>query len=77
MLGDQSSAYYLGGGSNDFAVIQDFTAGTDIVQLRGSAANYTTALQGTNTLLSYGQDLVAQFTGVIAVNLTSASFQFV
>ncbi|MGA1132046.1 MAG: NF038122 family metalloprotease [Prochlorotrichaceae cyanobacterium] len=77
VLGDAQGAYYLGGGSTDFAVIQDFTAGTDKVQLYGSAANYTTTAQGSDTLLSYGQDLVAQFTGVTSLNLASSSFQFV
>ena len=40
ILGDAGSAFYNGGGSLDYVVIQDFTVGIDTVQLHGSASDY-------------------------------------
>lgn len=79
-LGDAQGAYYLGGGFNDFAIINDFNAVDDKIVLSGSAANYTVAngSDGNAFILRNG-DAIARLNGVDAshVNLTSGSFTYV
>ncbi|NJM96063.1 MAG: hypothetical protein HC800_01575 [Phormidesmis sp. RL_2_1] len=80
VLGNANQAYYLGGGDRDYAVIKDFNAAEDIVQLHGSASNYTQQRQGNDTYLSYQgsntSELVAIFKNVSSVNL-NVGFSFV
>lgn len=40
VLGDARQAYYVGGGSQDLAVITDFESGLDKIQLNGSLMDY-------------------------------------
>ena len=42
-----------GGGDKDYALIQDFNAAEDTIQLHGSAGNYTQQRQGDDTYLYY------------------------
>ncbi len=77
ILSEAAAAYYLGG-SNDYAIIEDFELDIDTVHLFGSATDYTQAAQGADTLLYWqGTDLVAQFNGMTSLDLGNASFQFV
>ncbi|MCG8363709.1 MAG: DUF642 domain-containing protein, partial [Pseudanabaenales cyanobacterium] len=73
ILGDANSAYYNAGGSLDYALIQDFTAGIDTVQLHGSAADYQQSSQAGNVFLYHGitQDLVAQFEHLNSLDFNS------
>jgi Ca2+-binding RTX toxin-like protein len=67
ILGDGQGAYYSTGGDQDYAVITDFTAGEDRLQLYGTWADYQQVVQDGNLLLSYGNDRIAQFTGVTSL----------
>ncbi|MDJ0743015.1 MAG: Ig-like domain-containing protein [Xenococcaceae cyanobacterium MO_167.B27] len=67
VLGNQNGAYYSAGGSNDFAIIQDFESGIDKLRLSGSINDYS--LEG-NDILRDG-DLIASFRGFEATELTS------
>ncbi|MEO1622807.1 MAG: LamG-like jellyroll fold domain-containing protein, partial [Cyanobacteria bacterium J06632_3] len=76
ILGDASRAYYLADGADDYALIRDFSASEDLLQLFGSASNYTQQQQGNNLHLYYGgTELMAIFENVDALNLnTIATF---
>jgi Ca2+-binding RTX toxin-like protein len=79
VLGDANGAYYLGNGNLDYALIKDFNAATDIVQLHGSTANYSQQQQGGDTYLFYqgtSVDLIAIFENKASVNF-SVGFTFV
>ncbi|KPQ33564.1 MAG: hypothetical protein HLUCCA11_18245 [Phormidesmis priestleyi Ana] len=79
MLGDANQAYYRGGGDKDYALIQDFNAAEDTIQLYGSAGNYTQQRQGNNTYLYYqgsSPELVAVLEKVSSVNFNTG-FVFV
>ena len=73
ILGDANTAFYSTGGDQDYAVIQDFTAGLDTVQLHGSASNYHQSSQAGDLFLYHGpnQDLVAQFESLTSLNFNS------
>jgi hypothetical protein len=64
VLGDTHGSYYLGGGNSDYATIQQFDLKKDIIQLTGSAQDYSIFYsQGVASLYhhsSAGCDLVAQ-----------------
>jgi Ca2+-binding RTX toxin-like protein len=78
ILGTAVKSYYLGGGANDYALIKDFNAAVDVLQLNGSAGSYQQQQQGTRLLLSQGQDLVAILENTTSpLNLTSPSVVFV
>ncbi|MFK8182232.1 MAG: calcium-binding protein, partial [Phormidesmis sp.] len=79
VVGNANQAYYLGDGDGDYALIEDFNAAEDIVQLHGSASNYTQQQQGNDTYLSYQgntSDLVAVFKNLSSVKL-NIGFTFV
>ena len=79
VIGNADQAYYLGGGDKDFVLIKDFNAAEDVVQLHGSAGDYTQQKQGDDIHLSYqndASDLVAVFKNVNSIDLNTA-FVFV
>ncbi|NJM97753.1 MAG: hypothetical protein HC800_11870, partial [Phormidesmis sp. RL_2_1] len=77
ILGSSTQSYYLGGGNSDYAIIKDFEAAIDVLQLSGSAGNYQQQQQGTSLLLSNGQDLVAILENTKSLDLNSRSVVFV
>ncbi|MFK8185041.1 MAG: NF038122 family metalloprotease [Phormidesmis sp.] len=80
VLSSLNQSYYLGGNNNDYALITDFNAAEDIVQLYGSAGDYRQQQQGNDTYLSYrgdtADDLVVVFKNLNSVNLNNG-FTFV
>ncbi len=57
ILGDKNGAYYVGNGSNDYALITDFNLFQDSIDI-GKFKNYSFALEGTNTIdLFSGKDI--------------------
>ncbi|MEO0705021.1 MAG: NF038122 family metalloprotease [Cyanobacteria bacterium J06649_5] len=79
VIGNGSQTYYLGGNDKDFALIKDFNAVEDIVQLHGSAGDYMQYQQGNDTYLSYQgntSDLVAVFENVDRIDFDQG-FAFV
>lgn len=77
IVGDTASVYYHQGAVADYVTIKDFVSNIDTVQLHGSTSNYSTILQGSDTLLFWQGDLIAQFNGVTNLDLMSNDFQFV
>ncbi|MFB2921118.1 MULTISPECIES: CHRD domain-containing protein [Aerosakkonema] len=90
ILGKSNVFYYNDGndadaGLNDYALITNFKAGQDVIQLRGAANNYTLATSGGNLptgtgifLVSSGQnELVGIVQGATDLTLGSGSFIFV
>ncbi|MEO1521491.1 MAG: calcium-binding protein, partial [Cyanobacteria bacterium J06633_2] len=77
ILGVSNLPFYATGGATDFARITDFNSAEDTVQLGGSADQYSQQQSGTETLLSYNNDLIAIFEGTNGLNLSSAAFSFV
>lgn len=73
-------------GTNDFAMITDFNAQEDKIQLAGSAADYVlgSTAQGVNLYLDTNQDgqlggsdeLIATISGVSQLSLTDSSFYY-
>ncbi|MEO1620018.1 MAG: LamG-like jellyroll fold domain-containing protein, partial [Cyanobacteria bacterium J06632_3] len=79
IVGNADSAYYLSNGNFDYALIKDFNAAEDTVQLHGSAADYTQQQQGNDTYLYYSNgnsELVAILENTNNINL-SQGFSFV
>jgi hypothetical protein len=77
VLGDASHVYYLGQGSNDYALITDFSSAEgDLIQLKGSLSNYTLGFSGGSTTISFNQDAPDLIAIVQGVDLTSQSSAF-
>lgn len=76
ILGDINQAYYTTSNNLDYALVKDFNAGEDIVQLYGIGNDYTQQQIGGSQQLYYQGDLVAIFENVTALNL-STGFAFV
>jgi len=79
VIGSAHQAYYIGNGEYDYAVIEDFNSAEDVVQLHGSAGDYTQQKHGNDTYLSYQSDtsdLVAIFKNIHSVDLNTG-FTFV
>jgi Ca2+-binding RTX toxin-like protein/pimeloyl-ACP methyl ester carboxylesterase len=80
LLGDATRSYY---GSGDLAFIADFNPLEDKVLLNGSASNYLLQISGSNTTLYIDKqgrepnDLVATFSSVTGLSLTSGAFTYV
>ncbi|MBE9228303.1 hypothetical protein IQ264_23040 [Phormidium sp. LEGE 05292] len=57
---------YVGGGNADYALIRNFTKGSDLIQLAGSLTDYNQVVSGNNLNISTknGNDLVAIVEGV-------------
>jgi hypothetical protein len=87
VLGDKNSAFYLGAGAQDYALIQDFSPQEgDIIQLKGNASEYilgsisTDPAAGTGIFLaSEPNELVGAIAGLQPPTLTLSSpiFQYV
>lgn len=73
VLGDSTQAYYLGSGTTDRATIADFTPGSDVIQLQGSATAYTLSVVSGSTQIRYSGDLVAIVQNVTNLNLNDSS----
>ena len=64
VLGNRSDVFYSSAGALDFALIRDFKlSGTnqDLIQLRGSARDYSLAASRRDTNLLFGNELIAIF----------------
>jgi Ca2+-binding RTX toxin-like protein len=87
VLGDKNSAFYVGAGGQDYALIQDFSPQEgDIIQLKGSASEYvlgsvsTDPTTGTGIFLaSDPNELVGAIAGIQPQTLTLSLpiFQYV
>ena len=75
-LGDISQIFYALSGNGDYAVIKDFSAGTDKIQIKGSASNYRLQVSGGNTRIfaKVGNDLIAIVEGKTNVAAITSSF---
>ena len=58
ILGDATTAYYLGGGDADYARIRTFDPDRDTIQLSGSEADYTLNIIGWDTEILHDGDRV-------------------
>jgi hypothetical protein len=76
VLGDYRQAYYQGALGNDYALIKGFEA-SDVVQLYGSAVNYSAQQQGADVLLYRAQDLVAVFEQTSSASAVLSQARFV
>lgn len=77
VLGSTEAAYYVSNGDADYALIKDYDATVDILQLSGSASDYQQQQQGDDLWISTGQDLVAILEGVDALNLSGTNIAYV
>ncbi|MGA1132578.1 MAG: Ig-like domain-containing protein [Prochlorotrichaceae cyanobacterium] len=75
ILGDENSAYYTAAGNADYAQINDFSTG-EVIQLHGTAADYSLVQSGTNTEIRYNGELVGLLLGQTAANLNLNGSQF-
>ena len=70
-------------GTNDYALITDFNASEDKIQLQGAANNYRLVVSGADTNLyidkagSEPDELIAIFQNATGLNLTSSAFEYV
>ncbi|MEL6262526.1 MAG: NF038122 family metalloprotease [Cyanobacteria bacterium J06626_6] len=77
VLGNTNQSYYISDGTDDYALIKDFNASVDVLQLSGAASNYQQQQQGNNLLLSHNQELIAILENVSSIDFNSASVVFV
>ena len=87
VLGDKNSAFYVGAGVQDYALIQDFSIKEgDIIQLKGNASEYILGSVSTDPTTSTGIFLASdpnELVGAIAriqpqtLTLSSPVFQYV
>ncbi|ELS05348.1 putative calcium-binding protein [Xenococcus sp. PCC 7305] len=77
ILGDENQAFYATDGAQDYAVIQDFNASEDIVQLNGVAGDYQQTQQGNDLHLTRNGDLVVILENNNTLNLNSSAFEYV
>lgn len=77
ILGDAHRAYYTAEGALDFAVITDFSVGSDKVVLHGSAHEYTLVTDnGDTSILKHG-DRIGVLQDIAHISLNSHSFEYV
>jgi RTX calcium-binding nonapeptide repeat (4 copies) len=84
VLGDAQGSYYLGTGNLDYAKITDFSTTNDVIQLAGTAQDYTisygsSGCHGSVASVSYHGDLVASISlcGTTPLDLNACYFQFI
>jgi hypothetical protein len=78
VLGGGQGGYYVGGGNNDYANIYNFNTGTDIIQLSGSATDYTITYNGGVASIFMGGDLIAKIHNApLGLSLTASYFSYV
>ncbi|MEO1621818.1 MAG: LamG-like jellyroll fold domain-containing protein, partial [Cyanobacteria bacterium J06632_3] len=76
ILGDSNQAYYQANGDFDYALIKDFSAAEDSLQLYGNLGSYTQQQQGNNLHLYYqgtSSELIAVFENTASLDLASVS----
>jgi Ca2+-binding RTX toxin-like protein len=75
-LGDTSQIFYTLSGNGDYAVIKDFSAGTDKIQIKGAAINYRLQVSGGNTQIfaKTGNELIAIVEGKTNIGAITNSF---
>jgi Ca2+-binding RTX toxin-like protein len=82
-LGDKytASPYYTGDGFNGYAVIQDFSYGSDKIQVRGSLSNYNLKRDinlvgsgASDTTIFYGNELIGVVQDNTSIQLNSSYF---
>ena len=80
VLGDAENVFYSGNAEGDFARIEDFEVGVDLIRLNGDnpeGYGFSNDVSG-NGLISFNDDLIAAFIGVdIGAVLGAPSFEFV
>ena len=72
ILGDNRGAYYLGGGSSDYAMINDFNLFSDSIDL-GSLRNYSFATEGSGTIDLFAGSDVSNRDLIAKIQLASGS----
>lgn len=77
VLGGAAQSYYIADGNNDYALIQDFDASSNTLQLHGSANSYRQWQYQNNLYLYEGQDLVAVLENSQRLNLTGSNAMFI
>ena len=77
VLGSSVQSYYIAGGDSDYALIKDFDASMDVLQLHGSADNYRSSQQDGDLHLYKSEDLVAIVKNTSELNFNSTSVAFV
>lgn len=85
ILGDENGKFYAAAGDQDFAVIADFDFTQDIIQLNGTASQFTLApveqsgVSGLGILAGENQDLIAiiQAPDSASIDLTASYFNYV
>ena len=77
VLGNSTQSYYIAGGDSDYAIIKDFDASIDVLQLHGSADSYSSSQQQGDLHLYKSEDLVAIVKNTSGLNFNSASVAFV
>ena len=80
MLGDAENVFYSGNAEGDFAQIEDFEIGMDLIRLNGdNQAGYGFGNDTSgNGLILFNDDLIAAFIGVdIATVLGTPSIEFI
>ncbi|MEM6451758.1 MAG: NF038122 family metalloprotease, partial [Cyanobacteria bacterium P01_D01_bin.105] len=76
ILGNANGAYYTANGNFDYALIKDFNAAEDTIQLNGSVGNYTQQQQDNDTYLYNQSELVAVLENTNSVDF-NRGFTFV
>ncbi|ELS00244.1 hypothetical protein GLO73106DRAFT_00041010, partial [Gloeocapsa sp. PCC 73106] len=87
ILGDRRTAFYNSGNANfagdrDYGLVLGFRTQDDIIQLHGSAANYTLQVDGTSTNIfllgqNNSQELIGTVSGVTGLSLNAPYFKYV
>lgn len=77
VLGSTEQSYYTSDGDNDYAIIKDFDALSDVLQLHGSVGSYSHQQDGNNLRLLQGGELVAILESTNELNFNSQSVDFV
>lgn len=85
VLGDSTGQHYGetvdGAASADLAVIEDFVAGSDRIQLAGASADYDLITFGGDTFVRHqtegGSQIIARLIGVSGLDLESSDFSYV
>lgn len=75
VLGNSSQAYYSAGGHSDLGYVEDFTPGTDLVVLYGSASDYRLEHVDGESWLTLGSgESIAGFASATALKLSDFHF---
>ena len=73
VLGNSTTVFYDAAGTGDFALIVDFQAGSDKIQLNGSnMMAYGFGISGTETQIFYNGDLIGRVLNITPTNLLNS-----